>query len=107
MARWLTTRGPNGGTADRACVALVVHRVDLAAAFFPARARCLERSFALHVCLGRCGIPTTVRLGVQPYPFAAHAWVELDGEPIGESPDSIALFRALPITGAECRSAVS
>jgi hypothetical protein len=107
VARRLTARCRDGRTPDPACIALVVHRVDLAAAFFPGRARCLERSFALHVCLGRCGIATAVRLGVQPYPFAAHAWVELDGEPVGESPDSIAPFRALPMTGAECRSAAS
>jgi hypothetical protein len=38
-----------------------------------------------------------LRLGVQPYPFSAHAWVELDGEPVGDSPDSIALFRPLSL----------
>ena len=86
-----------GFSTDRTCIPLVVHRVDLAAAFFPGRARCLERSLALYVCLQWCGAPTTLRLGVQPYPFAAHAWVELDGAPIGDSPDSVALFAPLPL----------
>lgn len=107
VAHWFTERSRMGGSTARTCVPLIVHRVDLAGAFFPGRARCLERSYALHVCLGLCGIPTTVRLGVQPYPFAAHAWVELEGEPVGESPDSLALFTPLPLEGVECRSAVS
>ena len=97
LTRWLIARHRSGARADRTCIPLVVHRVDLAAAFFPGRARCLERSFALHVCLGWCGVHTSVRLGVQPYPFTAHAWVELDGEPVGDSQDSIALFRPLPL----------
>jgi Transglutaminase-like superfamily len=97
ITRWLIAPRRCVAPADRTCIPLVVHRVDLAAALFPARARCLERSFALHICLGWCGIQTTVRLGVQPYPFAAHAWLELDGELVGDSPDSIALFRPLPL----------
>jgi hypothetical protein len=97
LTRWLIARRPCGAPAERTCIPQVVHRVDLAAAFFPGRARCLERSLTLHVCLHWCGVPTTVRLGVQPYPFTAHAWVELDGEPVGDSPDSVALFCPLPL----------
>jgi hypothetical protein len=97
LTRWLIARRQSGVPAERTCIPLVVHRVDLAAAFFPGRARCLERSLALHVCLRWCGAQTTVRLGVQPYPFTAHAWVELDGEPVGDSLDSIALFRPLSL----------
>jgi transglutaminase superfamily protein len=97
ITRWLIARGRSGARAERTCIPLVVHRVDLAAAFFPGRARCLERSLALHVCLGWCGFQTTVRLGVQPYPFTAHAWVELGGEPVGDSQDSVALFCPLPL----------
>lgn len=96
LTRWLIARRQGGVPAERTCIPLVVHRVDLAAAFFPGRARCLERSLALYVCLRWCGAEATMRLGVQPYPFTAHAWVELDGEPVGDSRDSIALFSPLP-----------
>jgi hypothetical protein len=106
ITRWLIARREGGAPAERTCIPLVVHHVDLAAAFFPGRARCLERSLALHVCLGWCGVQTTVRLGVQPYPFTAHAWVELDGEPVGDSKDCVALFRPLPLDDVKCRSAV-
>lgn len=98
LTRWLIARR-RGATAGPVCIPLVVHRVDLAAAFLPGRVRCLERSLALHVCLGWCGFRTAVRLGVQPYPFSAHAWVELGGEPVGESRDSVALFCPLSLDG--------
>ena len=100
LTRWLIARRPNAPSVDRTCIPFVVRCVDLAAAFFPGRARCLERSFALHVCLRWCGLPTQIRMGVQPHPFAAHAWVELEGAPVGDSLDSIALFAPLPLEDA-------
>jgi hypothetical protein len=66
----------------------------MAAAFIPGRALCLEQSLALYVCLRRAGVAVGLRLGVQPYPFAAHAWVEYKGEPVGESWDRVGRFVA-------------
>jgi hypothetical protein len=73
-------------------LAAVVRKVDTAAAFFPGRAQCLERSLALCLCLWRAGVPVELRMGVQPYPFAAHAWVDYLGEPVGESWDRVNRF---------------
>jgi len=70
----------------------VVRRVDVAAAFFPGRALCLEQAFALHLLLRQVGVAARLRIGVQPYPFAAHAWVEYEGEPVGESYDQVGRF---------------
>jgi len=54
----------------------------------PTDSRCLIRSLTLTALLARRGIPTTVVIGVRTEPeFAAHAWVEHDGEallPIGD-----------------------
>ncbi|HEV2147948.1 MAG TPA: lasso peptide biosynthesis B2 protein [Longimicrobiaceae bacterium] len=72
------------------------YRVAVAAAFFPGRAVCLEQSLALYILLRRRGVPAELRLGVQVYPFHAHAWVELHGEPVNEHPETVARFRALP-----------
>ena len=72
------------------------YRVAVAAAFFPGRAVCLEQSLALYVLLLRRGVPAELRLGVQAYPFYAHAWVELDGEPVNDDPERVERFRALP-----------
>jgi hypothetical protein len=77
--------------------AQIAHIVSGAAAFLPWRALCLEQSLALCCLLRRHGYPAVVRLGVRPYPFAAHAWVELDGVPLAESPEHLRAFAAFPL----------
>jgi hypothetical protein len=73
-------------------LANVARKVDTAAAFFPGRALCLEQSLALYTCLRRSGILADLRIGAQPYPFAAHAWVEYRGELVGTSYDNVSKF---------------
>lgn len=94
LARRLT-RGPaadqNHLVADQSARAIAI-----AAAFFPGRAICLEQSVALYVLLRRRGVAAALRIGVQPYPFQAHAWVELDGQPVYENPDELFKFVAFP-----------
>ena len=75
-------------------------RVAVAAAFFPGRAVCLEQSLALYALLRRRGVPADLRVGVQVYPFHAHAWVELDGAPLNEDAETVDTFRALPLVAA-------
>jgi len=89
------TRGAGSGLTPEE-VERTAYRVAVAAAFFPGRAVCLEQSLALYVLLRRRGVPAELRLGVQVYPFYAHAWVELDGKPVNEDPERIQKFRALP-----------
>ena len=60
-----------------------------AAAFYPRRALCLEQSLALFVLLRRSGVAAVLRIGVQPLPFYAHAWVEVDGQSLNEQQDRI------------------
>jgi transglutaminase superfamily protein len=74
--------------------------VAVAGAFFPGRAVCLEQSLALYVLLRRRGAPAELRLGVQVYPFYAHAWVELNGQPVNEDQETVEKFRALPEVAA-------
>ncbi|MBI1284723.1 MAG: lasso peptide biosynthesis B2 protein [Thiobacillus sp.] len=52
------------------------------------RANCLHQSLALCHVLQRHGLPTRLKIGVLPRarPFKAHAWVELDGIPLGQQP---------------------
>lgn len=73
--------------AASAATAATANRVALAAAFYPRRALCLEQSLALCVLLRWQGVAAELRLGVQPRPFQAHAWVEVDGEPVAEHGD--------------------
>lgn len=76
-----------GPANTSAIIAETTHHVSIAAAFYPRRALCLEQSLTLFVLLRRRGIRAELRLGVQPRPFYAHAWVEAGGRPISEAED--------------------
>jgi hypothetical protein len=93
-ARRLAARGSGPGLTP-AEVERTAYHVAVAGAFFPGRAVCLEQSLALYVLLRRRGVPAELRLGVQPRPFYAHAWVELHGEPVNEDREVVAKFRTL------------
>jgi transglutaminase superfamily protein len=60
--------------------------VDRAATHYFKRAWCLQRS-ATNVCLLRlCGIEAELVIGARKLPFVAHAWVEVGGQVINNSP---------------------
>jgi hypothetical protein len=80
-------------------IADTTHRVSLAAAFYPRRALCLEQSLTLFVLLRRRGVRAELRLGVQPRPFYAHAWVEANGRAISEAEDLPLTLAAFPSLG--------
>ena len=48
----------------------------------PSDSRCLFRSLTLLCLLERRGISQTLVIAVRPQPFAAHAWVEVEGQPV-------------------------
>jgi hypothetical protein len=83
--------------SDADLIAETCRRLTMAAVVYPGRARCLEQSLVLYLLLRRRGVAADLRLGVQPYPFTAHAWVELDGAPINEQPEVIKQF--VPMEG--------
>ncbi|MFL5496052.1 MAG: lasso peptide biosynthesis B2 protein [Gemmatimonadales bacterium] len=70
--------------------------VALAAALYPGRAKCLERSLALYYLLRCQGVPVRYRQGIHPYPFQAHAWIEYGGEVINDVPEHVRKFARLP-----------
>ncbi len=90
----MTELSPNADTVD---VERLEHTVAMAAALYPGRAQCLERSLVLYWCLRRRGIAAHYRMGVQSYPFLAHAWIEYRGRPINDVPEHVRRFR--PIEG--------
>ncbi|MFL5608840.1 MAG: lasso peptide biosynthesis B2 protein [Gemmatimonadaceae bacterium] len=90
-------RAPLRGDVDSARIADVEYAVALAAALYPGHAACLERSLLLYWHLRRAGVPVRFRMGVQMYPFLAHAWVEHDEQPINDLAEHVAQFR--PIEG--------
>jgi hypothetical protein len=92
---WLQKRAgsvPATGVVHAVFPARAAYRIALAGAFYPGRARCLEQSLALSYALWRAGLPAYFHLGVQPRPFAAHAWVEYLGEPLNDSLEHVRWF---------------
>jgi hypothetical protein len=81
-------------------IARAVRQVATAAAFYPRRALCLEQSLVLYRMLRRQGAAVRLRVGVQPFPFTAHAWVEHDGHPINEHEDFVLQLSPFPSLGA-------
>jgi hypothetical protein len=95
--RWIErriARVPVIGDGDPPTVARVEYAVALGAALFPGRAQCLERSLVLYDYLRCRGISVQIRLGIQRYPFMAHAWVEYRGETINDVPEHVRIFTA-------------
>jgi hypothetical protein len=46
--------------------------------------RCLQRAIATALLCRLGGVWPTWCTGVRTAPFAAHAWIEVDGQPVGE-----------------------
>lgn len=58
---------------------------------------CLQRSLAtVLLCRARGTWPTWCT-GVRSDPFRAHAWIEVDGEPVGEPPSAALFHRILTV----------
>jgi transglutaminase superfamily protein len=70
-------------------MAIASQMVRAAARICPIRSTCLERSLCLWWLLARQNIATQFRIGIKKdgAEFSAHAWVERNGEAIGE-PDA-------------------
>jgi len=99
LARWIAGPARPAPEAPRRQISETARRIAIAAAFYPGRAQCLEQSLALFLLLRRRGIPAELRLGVQPFPFVAHAWVEHEGRPINEQEDFVTRLAPFPSIG--------
>lgn len=97
--RWIRRRldaTPMIGPAASAGVTATEYAVAMAGALYPGRAKCLEQSIVLFYVLRRAGVPAQFRMGVQPYPFLAHAWVEYLGHPLNDVAEHVKRFALLP-----------
>ena len=73
--------------AGNACMeALVCEAVNLAACFYWKPVYCLQRSVAACRLLKSHGISGRLVIGYRPSPFFSHAWVEVDGRIVNDSP---------------------
>lgn len=93
--RWIRRRTDGTALVDDVSAVLVTvteYRLATAAALYPGRALCLEQSLALYYLLRRAGVGVEFRIGVQMYPFLAHAWVEYRGQPLNDVPEHVKQF---------------
>lgn len=77
-------------------------RIAWAGLIYPFQADCLERSLTALWFLRRAGIAAELRLGVAPYPFQSHAWVELEGRPVNDFKEFLTRFFPLPPIPRDC-----
>ncbi|TVT35611.1 lasso peptide biosynthesis B2 protein [Amycolatopsis rhizosphaerae] len=73
--------GARPATAEQAAAA---RRAVVSVSVSCAGEGCLQRSIATALLCRFHGVWPTWRVGVRVDPFAAHAWVEADGVPVGE-----------------------
>lgn len=81
------------GKSDR--IDAASQTVAIMAAFNTGRARCLEQSLTPYTCPRWAGI-VRFRLGIQPYPFKAHSWVEHRDQPVHEDVERMRATVPLP-----------
>ena len=68
----------------------------------PWTSSCLTRSLVLYTLLRSHGYMPCLHIGVagEPSRFLAHAWVTLQGRPVGDTPVAVASYRELVVHGA-------
>lgn len=93
----LTPNAMLGPDAPDEVVARLDRLVAIAAAWYPGRALCLERSLVLYERLRRAGAHADLRLGVQAAPFASHAWIERHGAPLNDVLEHTEQFTPVPL----------
>lgn len=70
--------------ADERAIGSVCRAVNYACILYPKHVLCLQRAFVTTYLLRKRGVPVQLVLGAQQLPFAAHAWVEVDGQAVNE-----------------------
>ena len=73
-------------------VETICAQVNLACIWYPKHVLCLQRSVVTTCLLRSYGIPAQMILGAQKLPFKAHAWVEVNGQPVNEERDVRSMF---------------
>lgn len=81
--------------ADRDICRRVRGMVDRAQMYYPKKAMCLQHSAVVTCLLRRRGIPAEMVLAAQTFPPRAHAWAEVAGEVVSDSPSVKTKYREL------------
>jgi hypothetical protein len=82
-------------TTDRETCRRVRAMVDRAQMYYPKKAMCLQHSAVVTCLLRRRGVPAEMVLTAQEFPLKAHAWAEVEGEVVNDSPQVKTKYREL------------
>jgi hypothetical protein len=82
-------------TTDREICGRVRGMVDRAQMYYPKKAMCLQHSAVVTCLLRRRGVPAEMVLAAQDFPPKAHAWTEVSGEVVSDSPSVKSKYREL------------
>lgn len=82
-------------TNDREICRRVRGMVDRAQMYYPKKAMCLQHSAVVTCLLRRRGVPAQMVLAAQDFPPKAHAWAEVAGEVVSDSPGVKSKYREL------------
>lgn len=69
--------------------------VQNAAVWYPKQTLCLQKASVTTSLLRQHGFPADMKIGVRKQPFHAHAWVEVDGEVVGDHQNVRKYFREI------------
>src|ERR1044071_8226314 len=69
--------------------------VDRAQMYYPKKAMCLQHSAVVTCLLRRRGVPAEMVLDAQPFTPKAHAWTEVLGQVVSDSPNVKTKYREL------------
>lgn len=99
LSRWVESglHGPAGSEENVPEALHLAGATDAVARRMPLATRCLQRSLALVWLLRRRGGGGRLRIGVRraPTSVSAHAWVEVAGRAVNDSPAHCAQFAVL------------
>jgi hypothetical protein len=89
-------------------VAALCDAVNLSACFYFKPVRCLQRAVVTTRLLRKHGIAADLVIAYRPSPFFSHAWVEVDGQIVNDSPayaeQLMVLYRQQSSQGKEGRA---
>jgi hypothetical protein len=69
--------------------------VNAAAVWYPKQTLCLQKASVTTSLLRQHGFQADMKIGVRKQPFHAHAWVEVDGQVVGDHANVRKYFREI------------
>ena len=80
---------------ERAELPALCEAVHTAAVWYPKQTLCLQKASVTTSLLRQHGFPADMKIGVRKQPFHAHAWVEVEGQVVGDHQNVRKYFREI------------